>query len=223
MWILVAALIVLFIAAWGIATVYLNSAAFRRKLIDGVNAAIAGRIELADLEVSLLSGRLTLTDIRLKEQKGSLVAGLEQLKVSIFIPAFIWREVRIAGLELQGLDLKLHFDHKDRLTLLQIFTLDGSPTEDKAARNPWQVRVDDFQLYGGRLEYFRPGSHHHVLAESIELGGSMDLLRQDIQVRLKAGRIDMDIGQIQQVLEQVALTASHHPGRAPAGRGGRCG
>jgi autotransporter translocation and assembly factor TamB len=213
-WIVAAAVIVLFIAAWGIATVYLNSAAFRRKLIDGINAAIAGQIEFADHQVSLLSGRLTFTDIRLKERKGSPLAGVERLQVSLLLPALVWREIRITRLELHGLDLQLHFDHQDQMTLMQVFDRDDSSTDDETTRNPWQVRVDDFQLFAGRLDYFRPRVHHRVLAESVELGGSLDLLRRAVRIRLKAGRIDAKIGDIQQVLEQVTLTAFHLPDKA---------
>ncbi|MGD8834406.1 MAG: hypothetical protein PVJ19_05680, partial [Desulfobacteraceae bacterium] len=104
-WIVAAACALSAIAAWAGLTIYLNSAAFRQLVIQKANAAISGGIEIADHQVSLLTGRLILYDLQLKDRRKRPVAGFGRLQLRLFWPALIRREIRIAHFEISGLDV----------------------------------------------------------------------------------------------------------------------
>lgn len=218
-WIAAGACLVLLFAGWGIATVYLNSAAFRQLVIRTTNAAISGGIDIADHHVSLLAGRLILHDLQLKDRQNKPVAGCERLQIQLFWPELIRHGIRIAHLGISGLDVALNVDEHGRLNLSEAIAGEAaaeevSEEERKRSGTPWQVRVDDFRLQNGRVSCYFAAEDRLVQADSIALEGNGNLLKRTFQAQLDVGRISLHSGDIQQVIDQIAIEASHHPGRA---------
>lgn len=218
-WIAAGVCVVLLVAGWGIATVYLNGAAFRQLVIRKTNAAISGRIDIADHHVSLLAGRLILHDLQLKDRQNRPVAGCERLQLQLFWPELIRHEIRIAHFEISGLDVALTVDERGRLNLSEAIageaaTEEVSEEEHERPGNPWQVRVDDFRLQNGRVSCRFADEDRFVQAESIGLKGGVNLHRGALQAQLDVGRIYLHSGDVRQVIDHIAVMASHHPGRA---------
>lgn len=213
-WIAAGVCVVLLVAGWGIATVYLNSAAFRQLVIRKTNAALSGKIDIADHQVSLLAGRLILHDLQLKDRQNRPVAGCERLQLRLFWPELIRHEIRIVHLEIAGLDVALIVDQHGRLNLPGAIAGEASPDENERSGNPWQVRVDDFRLHNGRVSCHFADEDRLVQAESIALEGGANLPRRTFQAQLDIGRVSLRSGDVRQVIDQIAIIASHHPGRA---------
>lgn len=93
---------------------YLRSAAggalVKTKVLEAVNAALQGKLELG--EVRLLGSFLTLTDAKLFTPEGELVAHLERVQARVEVWALTRGEVRIHGLKVEGPHLYLHSDER---------------------------------------------------------------------------------------------------------------
>jgi autotransporter translocation and assembly factor TamB len=213
-WILAGVCAVVLVAGWVIAAVYLNSEGFRQTVIEKADALLPGSIEIDGHKISLLSGRVSISGIRLKDTRSRLIGAVDRLQVTLFWPALILRDIRIRHVEFSGLDLKLHYDQQDRLNLMQAFAVKPSAPESGSDASPWQVQVDDFRLHNARIDYHRPLTGHRVQAESIDLVGAGDLEQRMVYGKLSVGRIDLAIGDVQQVFEQVVLSVSHRPDQA---------
>lgn len=213
-WIIAAACALLAIAAWTSLTIYLNSAAFRQLVIRKADAAISGGIDIADHQVSLFTGRLTLHDLHVTDRQNRPVAGFERMRLRLFWPALIRREIRIAHLDISGLDLALIQDEHGRLNLSEAIAGKASTDESKRPGKPWQVRVDDFRLQNSRVSYHYLPEDRLIQAEPIALKGSVNLLRRTFQLQLDAGHISVHNGDVRQEIDKIVLLASHHPHRA---------
>lgn len=210
-WILAGVCAIVLVAGWGIGTIYLNSDRFRQTVIEKTDALLPGRIEFADHKISLLSGRISIYGIRLKDARNHLVGAVDRFQIALFWPALIRREIRIRRVEISGLDLKLHYDHQDRLNLMQALAMKPSPPEPESEAWPWQVRLNDFQLHNSRIDYQRPLAGQRVQAVSVDLVGAGDLARRMVHGKLSVGRIAIEIGEVQQVFDRVTLSVSHRP------------
>ncbi len=213
-WIVTAACALLAIAAWAGLTVYLNSAAFRQLVIHNANTAVAGEIDITGHRLSLFTGRLILYELHVKDRQNKPVAGFERLRLRLFWPALLWRNIRIAHLDISGLYVALSQDEQGRLNLSEAIAGKVATDDSERSGKPWQVRVDDFRLQNGRVSYHSAAEDRLVQAESIDLNGGMNLLRRTFQAQLDVGHILMRTGDVRQEIERIALTASHHPRRA---------
>jgi autotransporter translocation and assembly factor TamB len=211
--------VVLLVAGWGVATIYLNSAAFRQFAIGKANAALPGGIDIADHQVSLLTGRLTLRKLRLTDRQNRPVAGFERLQLQLFWPALIRRSIHITQLHLSGLDLALELDANGGLNLSQAIAGEvpakDTPRDERGrSGNSWQVRLDDLHLQNGRVSYHLPARNRRIEAESIALRGGVNLRNETLEAQLDIGRVSLRNGDDRQEIDGIALSASHQPRRA---------
>jgi hypothetical protein len=192
--IVLAAICLLVVVLAVAASVYLNSAAFRRLLIDEIDAAIAGRILFANQHVAPLSGRVTLTGVELIEPNGEQVASIAQLDVRIYLPALAWRTVHIPRLTIDTLFVSLKFDSDDQLNVSRALAgTDDSPPDAPAEADArgFQVKLDDFTLKNGHIVFERPAMEMSGVAEGIDVSGFGDLEQQSgrLVVTLEAVRL----------------------------------
>jgi translocation and assembly module TamB len=208
-----AALILLVVVLSVAASVYLNSAAFRRLLIDEIDAAIAGRVLFSDHHVAPLSGRVTLTDVELIEPDGETVASIEQLDLRIYLPALAWRTVHIPRLTIDTLFLSLKFDNDDQLNLSRALAgVDDPPPEAPAEADTrgFQVKLDDFKLKDGNIVFERPAMELSGIAEGIDVSGLGDLEQQTGRLVITLASVSMHTPDGGHTLRDLTVAAEYN-------------
>ncbi len=175
-------------------SVYANSAAFRLRLLEALNSRIAGRISIVDHHLSLLFGSLTVEDLSLKDQQDTRLVAVDSAQVRFFLPAFLWREIRLNAVEIEGLDLQLVFDRQNRLKIGQALASKSSgeptPEAEQKPMKPWQVSVEDFRLLRSRILFERPAVHQSGRFEQVRVYANGNLLQRRADVRVTVGRLD---------------------------------
>ena len=157
--------------AVGVALVIVRIAlpfALRPLLVAQADAALAGRIELADLDLSLLRGGVTLHDFSVhSDERPSDAPALfaaKRLWTQISWLALLSRTVEVEEFELEGFDVRL--DRFDDGLLLPRPIPAATPPETAAAEEKeeeaplaWSVAADAVSLRDGHISL-----HDHTLA-----------------------------------------------------------
>ena len=78
------AFLLLAVAALTGISVYVNSSAFRGRLVAQIDAAIDGTLVVDDHRLSLLKGQLVLSDIALQNSDGEPAALIGELRLVLF-------------------------------------------------------------------------------------------------------------------------------------------
>lgn len=199
------------IALGVVAAAYLNSPAFGKRILGIVNAHIKGRIGFEDHHIGLVSGRLELSGLTIVQPDGQPAAGIQHLSLGIFWPALAWRTIDIPSLVIDGADVALRHDARDRLNLLQIFE-SAEPTAPSAGQSdakPWQVRLHGVQLHRAKFSYERPATGVAVAADRIEAAGGGDLLKRTGRLQLEIFDLAVKAGDIDEQLAQLTVDAAY--------------
>lgn len=208
-----AIIVLVVVAGLTVASLYLNSAAFRLKLLERINTALNGTLFMAHHQLSLMSGAVEMTDVVLKGSDGTQLMALDHFRVRLFWPALVWREIRISNLSVENLRLELVFDQQDRLLLAQMVPAPASksPAQPQSPKKPWQVRVDDFRLDSEVIEIRRPVKQWSGRVEQIEMSAHADLFQQSGRVNLGVARLVWSSHDKDHILESISLEANSRP------------
>jgi len=145
--------------AFGLAAIswVVNSDRFQQWLIGRVNHAINGRIEVGEVDISLLMSRIRLSGVRILDVDGARLAAVSRCEIAVSPAALVKRQLAVTRLAVDGVDLELIFDHQDRLTLAKALSGTASPSDAPPGKaRPWQVRLDDIAINAGFLHLHRP-------------------------------------------------------------------
>jgi autotransporter translocation and assembly factor TamB len=197
---------------------YLNTAAMRERLLAAVNGHIRGRLSLADHHISLLSGKIRLAGAVLTDEAGQPVLSIESLQGRVFWPALARRTVHIASLAVEQSLLDLRHDAQDQLNILRILNL-GEPGGAEAAAEdrpiPFQVYLEDLQWQLEKIFYQRSTAGLAVEGHKVAIRGGGDSAVPDGDLELKVGRLAVQAPDVDQRLENLALSAAYQPKRTP--------
>ncbi|RJQ65574.1 MAG: AsmA family protein [Desulfobacteraceae bacterium] len=209
---LVGALILLSALLLGGASVYLNSAAFRRLLVERIDQAIAGHIHIRDLDLSLFTGKLTLSGVELSGADRQAIAGIGTLHLRVFWPALAWRSVDVTRIVLEKVQLDLIADARDRMNLSEALATSAREETNGGNGRLWQVAVGDLRLRDGQIAY-----HHQVKGwtgrlTNLEASGSGNLKQRRGQLRLSAEALNLQAPGLAENLRSITLDISYREG-----------
>ncbi len=193
--------------------------ALRPLLVAQADAALAGRIELADLDLSLLRGGLTLHDFSVhSDERPSDAPALfaaKRLWAQISWLALLTRTVEVEEFELEGFDVRLD-RFKDGLLLPRPIASETPPetAEEEGAPRAWSVAADAVSLRAGHIAL-----HDHTLAGNpapFELGID-DFTARELAIRSNPADDEPGRIAIEAKLEQGSVSLAAWIKQYPAG------
>jgi translocation and assembly module TamB len=186
---------------------YLNSAAFRRLMVEQVNARLNGRLAVDGHRLSLLAGRLVLTGVRLQRSDGEPFAQVGQIAAGISWPDLLQHSVHIRSLDLDDVRLWLTLDRDNRPLLPGLKTSEPAGQQEHTAM--WPVRVDAFGLNDGQLEFRQPSRGRSGRVEQVRIAATLDTRKRQGEGRLRAGPLVWQDGDISRTLPSLAVTGRY--------------
>ncbi len=196
-------------------SIYLNSDAFRTRLIDEVNARIDGRIFLKKHRLSLFSGELALYGLGLVESDDKPVATLETLRLNISLPDLVWKTVHITGFTVDQGNVTLLFNDQQQLNLMQAVALTNPssgpsvPQKEKSGASAWNVRLDELQVGELNFRFEQPSKHLFISGERIGLTGHGNLSQRQGHLALSMDRLALKTKDLDQSLHKTTLVADY--------------
>ena len=207
--VLIIGALMLTIGAVGL-SVYLDSSIIRKSVLERVNRALDGRIEVSRHRLSLLSGRLVLEGVRVVRPDARPLAEIGHLELRWGWRALLRHTVRVSLLGLEDVHLFLEFDDQDRL--LRIGPASGAPASDGTRRSakPWNVVVDQCRLTKSRVVYDQPSKKRSGELENLRLTLSMDSRGAQGDIRLSAGPLVWRAGEVSRTLPELSVFAEYN-------------
>ncbi len=187
---------------------YLNSAAFRHKLLQRLNAAMDGRLTLQDHYLALHALQLELRGVKLNDAQGQPLASMEGLRMRLFWPALLRRTLHIKSLALDNVRFHLRFDLSDRLQLVTPRAPSGPPDNDSNETSRWALRIDDFRLNQGTIRFERPAKGWSGQMDVPEITAQMDSNRPAGQIQISAAPLEWEQTETAYSLPALKLSAA---------------
>lgn len=179
-------IVLLLAIGYAAGALYLNSAAFRHKLLEQVNAAMDGRLTLQDHYLALHATQLELRGVQLYDARDRPLASMERLRLRLFWPALLRHTLHIKFLALDDVRFNLRYDRSDRLQLVTPSAPSTPADSDHKQTSQWALRIDDFRLNQGGIRLERPAKGWSGQVDLSEITAQMDSSRP-------AGRIQISI------------------------------
>ena len=211
----IAVAVIICIILFGL-SIYLNSPGVRRQVVNALNARISGKFSVAGHRLSLMTGGLVLKKVRLSGTADKTLATVDQVRLRLFWPALIWREVRLNRLILDQAQLHLQVDAQDHLDIVQALSpVEPSKGEPSQRHSRWRVRLDNAQLLKGNVDFQNPVAGWTGRLQQIELEGAADTKAGNAETRIRIGRLTFHQPEGTRTLQKVELTAlfraAEHP------------
>jgi len=169
------------VIAVGAILFYLQSPAGQRRLrqevLDTVNGAIAGRLEIGGLELDR-SGKLVLTDAALYDPDGKLVARIQRIEAQAVLLQLVEKRIHLERVDLRQGELLLA-QGPAGLNLAHAVAArqpssSSSPGAGKASVFSWDLTIDGFAAAGIRAEYrLAPDAAPAAEVREVQLEGSV--------------------------------------------------
>lgn len=218
-WFILGAVLLFILALMGAGvSVYLSSDAFQHRLLAAVNRRINGEISLDRLDLNLISGGLELHDLRLNGADGNLVAALEQVRLRLAWWPLIKKHIRIGELSVTVDDIRLIFNPRDRLELLDALSppsprpQDRPQDRDEREAFSWRLSVEDLHLEIRKLEFQRPAMEMHARTEQVGIKGNFDSENQEGTIRVRVGQAAWEMSGRPGLIRDAQVALSHDPG-----------
>ena len=147
----------------------------RQEILGVVNQAIAGRLEIAGLELNR-SGKLVLTGAALYDPEGHLVARIERLEAKARLLQLVEKRIHLTNVDLQRGELLL-VQGPAGLNLARAVAARSSAAPAGAGVPSvfsWDLMIDGFAASGLRAEYRpAPGAAPTAELHEVQLEGSV--------------------------------------------------
>ena len=192
------------------ASVYLNSDAFRRLLIEKINTVLDGRLSVDSHRLSLVAGRLVLGGVRLERSDGQPLAEINRLEVGLVYPALLHHTIRIRILQAEKVHFYLAFDQEGRLLLVGLREPSTAPPRSNEETNAWNVKIDDFHLIEGTLIFQRPSKGWAGRMESVRMDGDLDPGNERGRLQLTAGPLAWSTAEGTRTLPDLSISARYN-------------
>ncbi len=202
------AIALLIAAAYAAGAVYLNSAAFRHKLLQQANAAMDGHLALGHHHLGLLSGRLTLVGIRLTDTRGVPLFTAKRLSTRLFWPALFWRSIHIKTLVVEHARLQLQYTPEDRLPLVRWVSPSDFRKKESRSTGRWALRIDELRLSGGSVHVERPARGWSGEAKGVEIAANIELANPGGHVQIQTGPVHWQQPDVARTLPAIKLSAT---------------
>jgi autotransporter translocation and assembly factor TamB len=163
---------------------YLNSTAFRRTLLQRVNGAMDGRLTLHGHFLSLHAMRLELHNVQLANAQDLPLAKIARLDMQLSWTALLRRTIHITSLTMDQVHVDLRYDPADRLQLITPKTSSRPGDDHRAETTPWALRIDDFKLRQGRVQFERPAKEWSGRATGLEIRAQLNTQRPAGQIEV---------------------------------------
>jgi len=204
------AFLLLAVAALTGISVYVNSSAFRGRLVAQIDAAIDGTLVVDDHRLSLLKGQLVLSDIALQNSDGEPAALIGELRLVLFWPALVWRAVQIRTLILDDIRVNVILGPQGRTNLGDALALrNPSAPKNGAAQSAWQVSVRDLQVRNGRLAFEQPAERISTVIVGLTATGRGDLQRRTFQLDLALAEARLQMPDRQEKVNNIVIAAAY--------------
>jgi translocation and assembly module TamB len=194
-------------------SLYLNSAAFHRRLVNAIDQAIAGNIRIKGHALHLLSGRLVLSGVGLSGTDGQAIADIGQVSLRLFWPALLWHSLDVSALSIDQPRLDLIAGAGDRMNLTEALALS---TRHPKSGGSWirQITIGDLRLHDGQVVYRYPHKGWSGRITRLEVSGSGNLKRRIGHLALQAGELNLQAPGLDQSLQDVAVNIGYRDGAA---------
>jgi translocation and assembly module TamB len=193
------------------ASLYLNSAAFGRRLVNAIDQAIVGHIRIKGHVLHLLAGRLVLSGVVLSGADRQVIADIGRLRLRLFWPALLWRSVDISTLTIDQPKVDLITDAGDRMNLTEALALS---TRNRKSGGSWirQIVIGDMRLHAGQVVYRYPSKKWSGRIAHLEVSGSGDLDRRAAHLNLRVGELNLQAPGLDQSLHNITADISYKDG-----------
>ena len=167
---------------------YLQSPAGQRRLrtevLDAVNGAIAGRLEIGGLELDR-SGKLVLIGAALYDPDGKLVARIQRIEAEASLLQLLEKRIHLRRVDLKQGELLL-VQGPAGLNLARAVAAKNPSAPASASAFSWDLMVDKFAASGLRAEYrSAPATAPFADLREVQLEGSVRYRTGDSKVALK--------------------------------------
>ena len=190
---------------------YLNSDAFRRRIVDGVNAAVYGSIKIDDHRLSLLSGKLSLGGVLIRTPDGALLADIRRIDVALSWSALAWRTIRIKSFDAAANFIDIRYDDMDRLQFLGSRKNAEADFTEGNGQSKWSLRFDAIRLSIERAVYQRPAKDVTMRCGPVLVDGGADLGRMKGQGRFSTGAVTLERSSGTRTLNPLTAVATYDP------------
>ena len=194
--------------------IYLNSSAFRQRMLAYANARIDGSIILSAHRFAPLGGRLRLHDLELRGADGTLLLSAEHVGAEISYTALLRRVVHLDSVILDRAFVNLAYDAQDRLMLAQLVGDTAPAAPSSGESSAWQVVIAELNVRQSAIDYLRPAQGYSGRAQGIQLQGRLDLGRSAGQVRMTLDHLSFQGPDRAGRQDGLQIEASYRPGAA---------
>jgi translocation and assembly module TamB len=189
-------------------TAYLNSAAFRHKLLHQANAAMDGRLTIESHYLALHDARLEISGVRLTDSEGQLLAEINQLRLQLVWPALLRRTIHIKTLVVEDARFHLSYDPADQLRIVKAKAPSDPPDHDKKNKKMWAWRIDDLRLNQGAVDFKRPAKKWTGQLNGIDVTARFDSAQPDGDIQITTSPIRLQQSEAAYELPPLNLSAA---------------
>ena len=190
---------------------YLNSDAFRRRIVDGVNATVYGSMSIEKHRLWLFSGKLSLDGVRLKTQDAAVLADIEHIDITLFWPALVWRSIHIKSFNAAAGLVAIRYDAMDRLQFLRLRKNDGADSPGDGGHSKWSLRLDALDLSIEQALFQRTAKDVVLRCGPVAVQAGADLGRMKGQGRLSTGPITLQRASGTRILNPLTAVVTYDP------------
>jgi translocation and assembly module TamB len=206
-----AAVVLLGLAALTAAGIYLNSTAFRHRMLAYANDQIQGTLAFSDHRFAPFGGGLRLDNIALHDAEGNLLVAAERASAELSYAALVARIIHLDHVRLEHAYLNLAFDSQDRLRLAQVAGTTTAPAAPTQTRSDWQLVIAELRVRESMIDYLRPVQGWTAQSMGLDLRGRLDLRRSAGQVHVTMDQLIWQGPDRKGTLEHLQIEAGYQP------------
>lgn len=200
-------LLLLLAGGYGAGAAYLNSTAFRNKLLLQANAAMDGRLTIEGHYLALHDARLELSGVRLADARGEPLARIERLRLQLFWPALFRQTLHIKVLDIREARFHIGYDALDQLRTVKPTASPRPPNHEKKSKKGWVWRIDNFRLNQGAVDFKRPVRGWTGQMAGLNITARVDSAQPNANVHITTGPILWQPSETAYELPQLNLSA----------------